>query len=295
MTKTCCLTVGAVLFVLGTLVLAGCGGSSAGAPPAGFVSPAAAVTPVLFNPWTSGTAIYERAEISCAAQYAYKIDPVASGTYTTDEGNTITIAAYQDGQGYATFDWTSAWPVCCVILKGSTRANVYGYGGAYSDGLLYAPINPSNGKPFAPGHVTVCFNEPEDVSYQPETAWAAGSRYNDQGNWATYVSYAGVEKTVDVFAGQTMLAGTATFSAPVAGQVTITINLANGFIFYQSDPLNPTENLKVQDYAVAPSGNPSPGLFDWKKVIDMGETSTTTTVPSNNFYDVHLDVAYPIL
>jgi hypothetical protein len=46
----------------------------------------------------------------------------------------------------------------------------------------------------------------------------------------------------------------------------------------------------VQDYEFAPSGNPSPGLFDWKATCS--ETSCTITVPENNFYGVHVNVGY---
>jgi hypothetical protein len=45
----------------------------------------------------------------------------------------------------------------------------------------------------------------------------------------------------------------------------------------------------VQDYASPPSGNPSPGLFDWK-VLASG-TSHTITLPLNDHYGVHAVVA----
>lgn len=93
-----------------------------------------------------------------------------------------------------------------------------------------------------------------------------------------------------------MEAGTVHFSAPTADVVTITITLNSGWRF----ALNPTgeengvtqydKNVKVQDYASAPSGNPAPGLFEWWKIVDDGSTSTTIEVPLNNFYGVHVDV-----
>ncbi len=119
-----------------------------------------------------------------------------------------------------------------------------------------------------------------------ETAWAAGSPYNPGdtgGNWATYTPYSGVPATVTLYAGQTMPAGTVHFSAPVGGVVTITISLNAGWRFYDD-----AENVKIQDYAAAPSGNPSPGQFDTKG--DATGSPFSISVPQNNFYGVHVDV-----
>ncbi|UCD51109.1 MAG: hypothetical protein JSW27_00465 [Phycisphaerales bacterium] len=126
-----------------------------------------------------------------------------------------------------------------------------------------------------------------NVYWEDETAWAANGnvpleyRYIDRGNWATYVMYDDAAKTVTLFAGQTMPVGTVSFSAPVAGEVTITINLTGDWSFADDG-----ENVKVQDYAVAPSGNPEPGLFDHK----ITAPPATITVPQNNYYGVHVDV-----
>ena len=49
-----------------------------------------------------------------------------------------------------------------------------------------------------------------------------------------------------------------------------------------------SENLIVQDYAPAPSGNPAPGLFAWKDYAAGG--SFNIKVPANNFYGVHVNV-----
>jgi hypothetical protein len=120
-----------------------------------------------------------------------------------------------------------------------------------------------------------------------ETAWAAdglntpGTRpYNEgSGNWATYVAYFGEEKTVTMYAGQTQDVGTVTFSAPSGGMVRITINLTGGWEFEAGSI------VAVQDYNSAPSGNPSPGLFDHKK--PASGISVFIDVPQNNFYGVH--------
>jgi hypothetical protein len=100
--------------------------------------------------------------------------------------------------------------------------------------------------------------------FKGETAWAANGnkpgelRYTTKGNWATYVAYA--EKTTTLFAGQTIPVGTVAFSGVVDGKVTITVTMSAPWEFEEV-----AENLKVQDYKYAPSGNPSPGLFDHKK------------------------------
>ncbi len=262
---------------------------------------AASVAPTLVDPWKSGDAAFECSQVACCdSDYHYKFDNWGDvtyyGEYTVDGGNKITIS---NNNGYS-FDWSSAWPVSCVIVKGSNAANVYCYpGGAYSDSGLFAPTRyDKNGNPvgtYAISHVTFCYNEP-DTCYEQETAWAQGTRYVTRGNWAMYVDYSDEEKTVDIIAGQNMVVGTATFSAPAEGKVTITINLTGGAIFYY-DPADPYEdnNLKVQDYAsTPPAKNPAPGRFAWKKHIETGATTADIEVPQNSFYGVHLDVAVPV-
>ena len=130
--------------------------------------------------------------------------------------------------------------------------------------------------------------------FDGETAWAANAnkplelRYTNRGNWATYVKYQGFEdagKTTTLFAGQTIEVGTVTFSEVVDGNVTITVDMTAPWEFEEV-----SENLKVQDYAAAPSGNPSPGLFDHKKDCDPDESTCSIMVPANNYYGVHVNV-----
>jgi hypothetical protein len=124
--------------------------------------------------------------------------------------------------------------------------------------------------------------------FEGETAWAANGdtpgqlRYTKRGNWATYVAYA--EKCTTLFAGQTIDVGTVCFSGVVDGQVTITVELD---VLWEFEDV--AENLKVQDYASAPSGNPSPGLFDHKKTCDA-TGPCEIVVPENNYYGVHANV-----
>lgn len=119
--------------------------------------------------------------------------------------------------------------------------------------------------------------------FDGESGWAAGTRYTPKGNWATYTRYDGIGKIVELKAGQTAVAGTVAFSEPVNGKVTITISMNRGWFF------NPvSENVKIQDYASAPSGNPSPGRFAWKATAFKCPFSIV--VPQNTFYGVHVDL-----
>jgi hypothetical protein len=140
------------------------------------------------------------------------------------------------------------------------------------------------------GGVTASINIGEEYFLEcccwgEETAWAAGTRYNTRGNWATYVTYTGTAKTVDLLAGKNTKIGTVSFSAPSGGSVTITIDLFTRYSFADVD-----ENIKIQDYKFAPSGNPAPGQFDWKFTGPYGETEPfSVVVDQNNFYGVHVD------
>lgn len=207
---------------------------------------------------------------------------------TVTDGTSVAFNATPDGVGAA-------------IVKGSNDANVYVYNPQKnSDSGLTSPLNAS-GNPAGLSNLTFCWNPvgQETECFEDETAWAAGTRYTPKGNWATYTSYEGVAKTVTLFAGQTMEAGTVQFSEPNAGGlVTITITLNEGWRF----ALNPAgenefgsvydNNIKVQDYATAPSGNPAPGLFQWKTIAE-GQTGSIT-VNANNFYGVHVDVEHQV-
>ena len=130
-------------------------------------------------------------------------------------------------------------------------------------------------------------NKQDKVCYKGETAWAAGTRYVEKGNWATYTTYMS-GSTVTIYAGQKIDAGTVTFSAPVNGKVTITINLKNGAVFSDAQ-----ENLKIQGYDGKPlAKNPAPGKFTTYKSTFSG-SSATITVPQYAYYGIHLDVKVP--
>jgi hypothetical protein len=232
--------------------------------------------------------------------FGYKIDgwenQINDGSYGPHFGQTITI----ENSNQYTFDWSvTPYPLGTVVVKGGggTIANYYIYkdgNETLSDTGLVAPLNPNTQKTYEISNVTFCWNKSE-ACYQNETAWAEGQRYVSRGNWATYVEYE-EEMTVNLYAGQDMLAGEATLAANNDNDlVKITIQLANGFIFYYD--LNDEEadhNLKVQDYADEPAENPQPGRFKHKQLVPIGSTTASIDVPRNNFYGIHLDVAYEV-
>ena len=97
---------------------------------------------------------------------------------------------------------------------------------------------------------------------------------------------------VDLKAGKKLDAGTVTLSSSDGNTVEILIELNDGWIFYYdlNDP-DGDDNVKVQDYSEAPSGNPAPGQFEWKEMAALGSTSYTIAVPYNIYYGIHVDVA----
>jgi hypothetical protein len=251
----------------------------------------------LVENWKSGDAAFECGQAGGTCwDFALKVDNwdedngMDGEYYYTDDETDITNTITISNSSGSTFDWASIWPVCKVIVKAGTEAFIYNYEGAFGDVQLVAP----DGKDIS--HVTFCFSEP-GMCYEEETAWAEGTRYVKKGNWAMYVDYYGVEKTVNLIADYTnyVNAGTVTFSAPVDGKVTITVNLTGGAIFYYdlNDPLY-DNNLKVQDYDKAPTKTPSPGLFKWKTNIETGSITGSIVVPVKNFYGVHVDIALPV-
>ncbi len=65
--------------------------------------------------------------------------------------------------------------------------------------------------------------------------------------------------------------------------MTITVTLNDGWRFEDVHG-----NVKIQDYASAPSGNPAPGQFAHKGYATG--SSFSMIVPANNFYGVHVNV-----
>ena len=247
----------------------------------------AAGDPVVKDNWKSGDAAFECAQIG-EYKYAYKVDEWdqyngMDGGYTASfedgHSNIITIL----NSGGKVFDWNSSPNgIGAVIVKAGTGSNVWFYDPQVkSDTGLYGYQDKDI------SHATFCWNpDPTEECWEDETAWAAGNRYVTKGNWATYTPYV-AGSTVKLYAGQTMEAGTVHFSAAADGKVTITITLNDGWKFADAG-----ENVKIQDYATAPSGNPAPGLFAWKGTATS--SSFSIDVPENNFYGVHADLLHSV-
>lgn len=210
-------------------------------------------------------------------------------------------------------NWTATNSIGAVIVKGGNNANTYVYDPQVNtDTGLASPINASSNPANLSNIGGFCWNPSfNNECFDDETAWAANSssksgtlKYINRGNWATYVAYQ-PNKVVTLFAGQTIPVGNVTF-IPEISTVKIVIELSGDWIFginYELDingnividdmgyPIR-DDNVKVQDYDIAPSGNPAPGLFAWKSVgINQ---YAEITVPVNNFYGIHVDVALPV-
>lgn len=253
-----------------------------------------------------------------SGDYSGRSDAQGSTTCDPEFSNTITISN-NDG---TYFDWASSpFSLRAVVVKGGPDANVFTYAepapapasGVFADTDLYSPLNANNGNPFGVSHASFCWNAGDknggEVCYQDETAWVVGDDYNTngKGQWAMYVDYAACDAadgsedgvcTTGVRAdggdGVGIDAGTATLARDGSG-VKITINLDNTFIFYYD--LNDDEednNLKVQDYDTAPKGNPKVGRFAHKMFVPVGSTTGSIVVPLNNFYGIHMDLAYEV-
>lgn len=160
---------------------------------------------------------------------------------------------------------TPGWTPCTVIESNIIVGGITVHGGHYNACIHYILRD-------------MC----EETTCTDETAWAAGPRYTQKGNWATYTPYV-ANTTVNIYAGQNILVGTVEMGPVVNGQVTLTINLINGSHFQ-----NVTESLKIQGYASPPSGNPAPGQFANK--FNATGSSIQVTVPAANYYGIHLDV-----
>jgi hypothetical protein len=215
-------------------------------------------------------------------------DGTFDGTFPA--GFTVVVT---DGK-FVTWSYTPVDGMCLdgvsLIVKGGNGANVYTYpAGIDGDSGLSSPNN-GGGNVSDLSNLSVCYNlvpcEGEKCyDFKGETAWAEGIRYVKKGNWATYTPYA--EGTVTLFAGQTIPVGSASFSAKANGEVSIEINLDGDWVF-----ADVKENVKIQNYPFAPSGNPAPGRFAHKG--NASGKSISMVVPASDFYGIHLDVGYRV-
>lgn len=172
--------------------------------------------------------------------------------------------------------WLQAHAAVARIVDGEKVQGETAYGGEIQAG------NPWYGNiEYA---VQCCEADAACYEFQGETAWSDGDRYMRRGNWATYTAYV-PGGTATLYAGQHLEAGEAGFSPAENGFVTISIELFDAWEFAQAE-----ENVKIQDYASAPSGNPAPGRFEWKGTASG--KSFSILVPENDFYGVHVDLGY---
>lgn len=238
------------------------------------------VDPVLWETGPGGN-------VTCAevGEYAYSSGRINfnDDVFDADFPTGFTIIVTEGKYVSWSFDGGGVWCLdgISVIVKGGNAANVYTYpAGVSEDSGLASPENASGG-PAGLSNLTLCYNLircDEEECYQDETAWAAGSRYVTKGNWATFTSKsAGV---VVLYAGQTLPAGSVALTINGDGTVSIAISLNEGWSLQDVD-----EPVKIQGYASAPSGNPSPGLFTTYKGDDL-----LITVPEYGYYGIHVDV-----
>jgi hypothetical protein len=193
------------------------------------------------------------------------------------------VWSYKRG-GTEAFDWESSPdPIGVVIVKAGRAANIYYYD---------PPVNEDDGLvgvgQWDPSHLTFCWGpggNGGDCYWTEETAWGAGYRYVDQGNWGTYTpNQTGVN--INIWAGQHIDAGYLTFSEAVDGVVTITITLNDGWRFADTD-----ENVKIQPYdEPPPAENPNPGDFAIKATATASPFDIE--VPLAAYYGIHMEVEW---
>ncbi len=202
-------------------------------------------------------------------QFPYK---VAFNPYVTTYTYTLPLSSFPDVMTIAAH---------AVVVKTDASGKVLQSETGWGKGISFAK---SWAMKFVYTKQVCVVLPPVEQCYQTETAWTTGDRYTTTGNWATYTTYA--PGTKDIYAGQTIPVGTVTFSSISSNNtVTLSIALTNGWTLNQET----SESVKIQGYNTAPSGNPSPGLFTTYK-----GTNLTVTVPANEYYGIHLDVALPI-
>ena len=141
--------------------------------------------------------------------------------------------------------------------------------------------------------------EPLEVTFTnnllTETAWAAHDiklyRYNERGNWATYVDYDLIlddSGFANIYAGQRIYVGEVEFVED-GDKVTIYVQLVD-WAFAPGE-----ENLYVQGYVDEPHGNPAPGRFEEKEIMSGDFAEITVDLYNSdgeryNYFGIHLNV-----
>jgi hypothetical protein len=134
-----------------------------------------------------------------------------------------------------------------------------------------------------PATASVTFNC--KYPWRAETATGNGTKYPGTSNWFMYTPYQTTK--VDLIAGQNYDAGDILMTRD-ATKTYITVTLASGFRF-----ANVKENLKIQDFAKAPTSYVEPGSFKYKFTVTPQSTVTyTAKIPGTTakFYGIHASV-----
>lgn len=191
--------------------------------------------------------------------------------YKTDHNPGVTTFTYEIPLG--------GLPDCFCIISHAALSN---------EETAYAGTDEVQGSNWAKKFCyCVCTPPDKCYEYKAETSMSAGCKFNTGkgGNWFTYTDYANVEKTVTLFAGKTLVAGTVTFSAVSNGNVTITIVLGEDWSLQAVN-----EPVKIQGYSqemlnLVLGTNVQPGKFTTYKGNEL-----TITVPYSPYYAVHVSV-----
>jgi hypothetical protein len=121
--------------------------------------------------------------------------------------------------------------------------------------------------------------------WRGETATGAGTRYPGTSNWFMYTAF--TTNKVDLIAGQHYDAGDI-YMTRNGTSTYIKITLHTGFRW-----ANVSQNLKIQDFANAPTKYVQPGNFKYKFTVTPQSTVTyTAKIPGTTakFYGIHADV-----
>jgi hypothetical protein len=119
-------------------------------------------------------------------------------------------------------------------------------------------------------------------TWKGETATGQGPRYPKSANWFMFTPYS--TGTVDLIAGQHHDAGDITMVRQ-NGSTKITFELHDGYRF-----ATVKENLKIEAFAKAPTSYVAPGRFKGKFTVLTSLRQITVTVPTADFYGIHVDV-----
>jgi hypothetical protein len=178
------------------------------------------------------------------------------GTFTTGTiGNPVPGAGTT---GYAQFDLTGNIPSGAVTVIYTLKGFLVG--GSY---------------------VNVFYDDLSFEYWQEETAWAAGDRFSEQGNWATYFEYDPAVLIDTVTVGSDGTVSTSSFSLPVGAKYRLEVS---GTYTYWPGQL-PDAGIADAKYSLRPEGshNPGPGP-QWISGDDLG-------APWTNYLELLVDGA----